>query len=58
MVLLTILLVLAAWITVSVPVALIFTRALRLDEGAQATPEFGDVLGLGALEPERTEIAA
>jgi hypothetical protein len=57
-VLLILLLVLAAWIAVSVPVALIFVRALRLDEGAQATPELGDELGLGALEPERTEIAA
>jgi hypothetical protein len=57
-VLLVLLFVLAAWITVSIPVALIFARALRLDEGKRATPDLGDELGLGALEPERTEIAA
>jgi hypothetical protein len=57
-VLLTFLLVLAAWIVVSVPIGLIFARAMRLDKGAQATPELGNELGLGALEPERTEIAA
>jgi hypothetical protein len=56
--LLILLLALAAWIAVSVPVTLIFVRALRLEEGAQATPELGDELGLGSREPERTEIAA
>jgi hypothetical protein len=57
-VLLTFLLVLAAWIAISIPVALVFGWSQRLDKGAQGTPELSDEPGLGALEPERTEIAA